>query len=90
MLLDTLCDGAEAIRQIFANLYQVFLDGLYAAWPETRRLLFTFVWAYVSGLRLLFYAIVSPLMCIMCVLGPIVWLLESGIAIANTILARVG
>ena len=88
MLLDTLCDGAEAIWQIFANLYQVFLDGLYAAWPEIRRLMSTVAWAYVSGLRLIFYVFLSPLVVIVSILGVPVWLLEWGVVLADLILAR--
>ena len=88
--MTTVVDGVRAIWQISANILELFQDGMADAWPDIKRQLATFAWIYVSVMRILFYICLTPLMIIMEVFRPIVWLLESAIAMADTMLARVG
>ena len=66
------------------------MDGLADAWPDIKRQLATLAWVYVSVMRIGFYICLTPLMFVMEVFRPVVWLLEAAIAMADTMLARVG
>ena len=80
-------DGAEALRVVRVNLFQLYRDAL---WADFRRRLFGCCWCFAVVMRALSKCILAPLVVIEHTVSCTVRMVRCLITLADTILVRVG